>query len=32
MLGSCFNCGKMGHLENACPDLLLKNLMSNQGK
>lgn len=32
MLGPCFECGKLGHLKNACPDLLLKNLMSNQGK
>lgn len=32
MLGPCFECGKMGHLKYACPDLLLKNLMSNQGK
>ena len=32
MLGPCFECGKLGHLKNSCPDLLLKNLMSKQGK
>ena len=32
MLGPCFECGKLGHLKNSCSDLLLKNLMSKQGK